>query len=504
MTSIRRHLTIRLALGTFLIAATGLLVIFLYLRFKLLEQFDNALLSRAQTLGSLVRVDDGRLEFELTERSTAEYRLMKRPDYFELWDSGGGVLARSASLATSDLPRAPDGAPRVGRKRFFFLTLPDGRSGRAVECLVEPGREDDAHDTGPAESEAAPSIPLVTLVLATNTTELNKALEHVLVVLLLVMACVSAVTIFTVARFVRRGLGPVRDIGDAVAAIGPENLTRRFETAVLPEELRPIGEKLNELLARLAGAFERERRFTSNVAHELRTPIAELRALAEVTLRWPGDGEATARSFGDVLGIARQMQAMVTALLAIARSESGQHPLTLGPVELAEVVTDAWRPHAAVANTRGLAVDINVKPMSLASDRATLATMLGNLFANAVTYTPTGGRVMCRCEGCDTVEGGRCVVEILNTNNSLGATDLPLLAEPFWRKDAARTDSSNSGLGLTLVATYAKLLDVQFTTSLPTPDVFCARLEIPCAEPPKRQPERMASSDDDVTHGPIR
>jgi signal transduction histidine kinase len=74
------------------------------------------------------------------------------------------------------------------------------------------------------------------------------------------------------------------------------------------------------------------------------------------------------------------------------------------------------------------------------------------------------------------------VLAVLNTNDSLTTKDLPLLTEPFWRKDASRgTSSENAGLGLSLVAAYANLLHATFTTSLRTPDTFAATLELPSA-----------------------
>jgi K+-sensing histidine kinase KdpD len=108
-----------------------------------------------------------------------------------------------------------------------------------------------------------------------------------------------------------------------------------------------------------------------------------------------------------------------------------------------------------------------------------LTVVLRNLFANAVTYAPAGGRVWCEIAARD----GRCVLSVRNTNDSLTDKDLPLLTEPFWRKDAARgaTCNANTGLGLSLVAAYADLLHVRFTTALPTPQTFAATLDIPLA-----------------------
>ncbi len=483
MTSLRVHLTRRIAAGTFLVAASGLLIVFVYLRFELLEQFDNTLISRARTLGSLVRVDNetGGLEFELTERAMAEYRPSRRPDYFQVWDQSGGVVARSTSLQDTDLPRAPADTALDDRKRYFYLTLPDGRAGRAVEFLVDPAHADEQYGVTPAPSDAAPTSPPktgpVTLVLATDLAELNEAFRHTLAVCALVIAAVSVGTMLTVKSMVRRGLRPLQDIGEAVARLGPATLNSRFEVGPLPEELRPISEKLNELLARIEAAFQRERRFTSNVAHELRTPIAELRSLAEVALRWPGDADATRGNSGDVLNVSRQMESVVTALLAIARCQAGQQPLAFRPVPLADVVAEAWRPHAAAARARNLHTRLDdIIPATISSDRTVLAAMLGNLFANAVTYATEGGQVECRGQ---TAEDGRYALQIMNSDESLTEADLRLLTEPFWRKDASRTDSTNSGLGLALVETYARLLQVDFNVALRHQNLFVVTLKLP-------------------------
>ena len=135
------------------------------------------------------------------------------------------------------------------------------------------------------------------------------------------MAILAVLNVIAVFLIVRRSLNPLRTLASCTREIGPDNLHLRLPTNGLPTELTPICSCVNDLLDRLDQAFKRERRFTSDVAHELRTPIAELRALAEVASRYPNDPEFARNALRDAVGVAKQMQSLVTTLLALVRSE---------------------------------------------------------------------------------------------------------------------------------------------------------------------------------------
>jgi len=152
---------------------------------------------------------------------------------------------------------------------------------------------------------------------------------------------------------VRSGLKSLGRLANQAGQITASSLDTRFDLAHVPDELQPIYEKLNDLLGRLDDAFGRERRFTANVAHELRTPVAELRALSEVALRWPGDEKSAAQSFREVSTITRRMESVVTTLLALARSEAGASQATTASVDLSAEAADVWRTFADQANGRG-------------------------------------------------------------------------------------------------------------------------------------------------------
>ena len=221
----------------------------------------------------------------------------------------------------------------------------------------------------------------------------------------------------------------------------------------MPAELRPIAERLNDLLARLDEAFQRERRVTADIAHELRTPIAELRALAEVGLKWPEEA-----AFQDAFQIAQRMETLVTGLLALARHESGKQPVGREPVALANLVDKVWQPIAERARGRQLDVAIEVTG-DWQTDPILLRLIVGNLLANAVEYAPNRGKIR--------VVGNDSLLEISNSTDDLTREDLPHLFERFWRKDVSRTDAGHSGLGLTLARAATAALGLELTAEMP-------------------------------------
>lgn len=473
-------MTVRLVAVTLLLAGGAGASLFAFVRARLVGEFDNALLGEARAMSGAVLIEtDGRLEFDYLPAADPG---SGRVTYFQIRYADGTVFQRSTSLRGRDLsgPAGPSATPR-----FVDLQLPGGPSARGVtfSFVPHPDQED-----GPATHPAALAplaVPRLTLILATERASLDATLRVLGSSLLLAAAALSLGSALAVAWTVRRGLRPLERLADEADAISPASLQHRFSPAGLPDELRPICERLNDLLARLQKAFDRERRFTADVAHELRTPIAELRSLAEVALRWPHDA-SPAQNYGDVLDIARHMEGVVAALLDIARCESGIRRVDARIVEVDELVKEAWRPHESLAAARGLNVCWDLPAAAtVRSDRAMLLGIIGNLLCNAVSHAPSGGRVDCRViRGAGGIE-----LAIANTCNTLCPEDLPHLFEPFWRKDAARSGGEHAGLGLPLVAAYAATLGASLRVQLaPSQDEIRIEMHLPTAKEDKPDP----------------
>jgi signal transduction histidine kinase len=477
--SIQRHLAVRLLVLTFIIMMAAGAGIYLYVRATLWAQFDASLAAKARILSSLMKWEisgsRAQLNFEYPEGSMPEFGRGEHAEYFEFAREGGESIARSPSLGSKG---ALNIAGRSDRPiTFSRLKLPDGRSGRAVVLrYVPPVEYEDFSPTG-IRIPGLQNPPHMVLTLARESREVGGPLEILLSSLLAAAAAMCVSIVAAVLLTINRGLQPLLGVADAAAGINVQNLHYRFSVARMPRELQPICGRLNDLLGRLQTAFVRERRFSADVAHELRTPIAELRAMAEVALKWPADSESAARNAQDTLNIACQMEGVVTSLLALARCEAGAQHIVRESVDLSQALQSAWRPFDGQARDRGLSISFPAGPAgNVSTDKSLLVSVLANLFGNAVKYAPANGRITIEIDR----QTDKQVILVGNSNATLTRDDLPHLFEPFWRKDAARTDGAHAGLGLSLVNAFSRSIGGEVRADLPAPNWFEIRLSVPC------------------------
>ena len=208
---------------------------------------------------------------------------------------------------------------------------------------------------------------------------------------------------------------------------------------------------------RLAVSYEREQQFTADVAHELRTPLSELRSMAEVALKWPDEEEITKDFFQDTLDATMQMQQIVNNLLALARCERGLVSLTYSELNLSDELFAAWQRHEEDADAKQIKlVEEGVENALITSSSAELGLILNNLFSNAIEYSPqeTSIIVTVRRE-----PQGTYALSMKNVSGEkLSSQDLSSLFIRLWRKDLARSSEKHAGLGLSLVKAYAEVL----------------------------------------------
>jgi two-component system sensor histidine kinase QseC len=461
MKSIRRFLVVRQLLAFGLLFGGGAFVLYWVVRAALLAEFDAALQSKAATIRAFTKQTAEGLEWENPVELPTGFSLPAGTDFFQIRLPQGETFRRSTSLGTQNLPAVP---ALSDRPLFRNLTLPNGQPGRMLTLrytpFVDKGEHRPAHVR---ERHPRPDFTPVQadLTVASSRVQLDRSLNFVLGAVTTIGAVFLVGAVLIIGLSLQRGLAPLNRLAAQAEQIDAASLHTRFPTDALPAELRPISQRLNDLLDRLAAAFERERQFSSDIAHELRTPIGELRTLAEVALQWGRDSDPDPSR--ETLAIARQMEGIVNRLFDLARCEQGKLDVRSEPVALAALAQEVWQPLAAGALQKRLTVRFAIPPeLRVHTDPVLLRAILGNLLSNAAEYTPPEGMVSVELGPA----GSRWALQVKNTPCPLTPDDVPHLFERFWRKDPARSSSEHCGLGLAVSRGFAQQLGCCLGASL--------------------------------------
>lgn len=271
--------------------------------------------------------------------------------------------------------------------------------------------------------------------------------------MLLPIAGIAALTVILVLAALRRGLQPLLATNAELARLGADRLVPLNLDGV-PVELQALVETLNDLLLRLAAAFEAQRRFLADAAHELRSPLTAVQLQAQLLAAGRDAGERARASAELGAGIQRASH-LVHQLLQLSRAHAEldapgsalqRRDLALG--ELARAIVGRW---AAQAERQGVDLGAEVVADStVVADAGQLEVLLGNLVENALHHTPRGGVVDVVVERVD----GSPVLAVRDTGCGIPEIERARVFDRFYRGSDARS-RTGSGLGLAIVRTVA-------------------------------------------------
>lgn len=396
-------------------------------------RLDRQLLDRARIVSALLGAPG--TDLAATEL-LPQYGMLSHTDFFVVWDDHGRVLARSESSRDREFappPHAPD-----NQAVHYDVTMPDGHPGRAAAMRTQIS-------VGGATRTAVVAVGQD----RSETEDLERRIHYSLlagVVLTLLLATLLAILA------VRSGLRPLQRMGLRVAALSPEQAPTRAFGDQVPSELRPFARALDSAFERLYGILERERCFARDVAHELRTPLAEMRTTVELARR---DETLAAHPLLATAQLAvERMQRTVDGLLALVRHESGQTDLLPEPVELVALLREQQRSIEAQMQRRALTLSSQLPAEAWTqSDGTLLERIIANLLHNAASYAPQDSVIHVRL-----VHEQGLMLHIGNAAPDLSQADLAHLGERFWRKHPDVDPDGHGGLGLALARALAQAL----------------------------------------------
>ena len=252
-----------------------------------------------------------------------------------------------------------------------------------------------------------------------------------------------------------RALKPLKEMAFAAQAIGAGDLSVRLRVPAARDELSLLANTWNEMLGRLESSVERIRAFTSDASHDLRTPLAAIRASAEIALRRTRDPEQYVSALERIIGQADRATSLVEDLLLLARSDGELRTTVLAGVNLTPIVADAWdslRPRAE-AKSLDFRLDAKPDPILVKGNKDILTRVALALIDNAIKYTDRG-----LVEVQLAANGPLLTLTVRDTGRGISAADLPNIFDRFYRGDKSRNSAGGGfGLGLSIAKESVRL-----------------------------------------------
>jgi signal transduction histidine kinase len=445
--SIRRTLLIRCGIGVGTLLCALSIATYLLVRQSLYREMDLSITQTAALLANQVELENYEVIFEWQEGLGNNDTLILE-GLFQFWDDHTGKTTRSPALRSQDLPKfhGTNGSPLVKN-----ILLPNGSRGRAIGLQIHPF-------VLPQEMEKMQSRGNVvdpkslphTLVVAGDIEPIHRALNQLRYVLLSGTLLTLALGFTLIDHVIRISLRPINELTRQMHDRAEHQLDSALTLpGKLPGELTGLAKNFDSLLARVATTRRRERDFIRHAAHELRTPIAGLRATAELALSQPRDAASYAAYLTTCRQTADELGELVKRLSALARigrlSGSLANPEVLFPNQL---IDECLSPFRSTIENRGIEIIIELSDPDLrfTGDRTLGRIILNNLLDNAACYTPDNGVIRIRCEH----SGNWVQITVSNPAEDL-TEDPERLFEPLFRRENMLHDAgSHLGIGLTL------------------------------------------------------
>ncbi|HEY0635367.1 MAG TPA: ATP-binding protein [Gammaproteobacteria bacterium] len=296
----------------------------------------------------------------------------------------------------------------------------------------------------------------------------NQIALHQVLPLLLALPLLSLL----ISYGIHRALVPLRALTQAVERRAPDSL-EPVTARNIPDEIRPLVTALNQLFTRLAAAFENERRFTADAAHELRTPLAALKVQAQVAQRASSDEQRRTALTRVLQGVDRATH-LIEQLLTLARLDPQVGLTAYESVDLARMVREVVAELQPAATARRIQLTVQGAAQAhLPGQGDSLRILLGNLLDNALRYTPETGQVRLTLTVCEQ----EVVVQIDDSGPGVSAEEREQIFNRFYR---GRDVSANgSGLGLSIVKRIADLHHATLHLERSELGGLCVRLALP-------------------------
>jgi two-component system OmpR family sensor kinase len=239
---------------------------------------------------------------------------------------------------------------------------------------------------------------------------------------------------------------PLVEVSRTAQQIAAGDLSQRIKITETKDELGEVAQVLNETFARLEAAYNRQKQFTADASHELRTPVSLILAHSQGALMQEQSPEDYREALTDISQAAKRMKALIESLLDLARFDEGSELIHREPCDLAVLALDCIALLRPLAEAKRIGLSTNLQPAVCLADRTRLSQVITNLLNNAIHFTPPDGIITIQ-----TRQDAKACFSITDSGPGIAPEQLPYLFERFHRADASRARmTGGTGLGLAI------------------------------------------------------
>ncbi len=426
--SVRLRLTLWYVFLLAIILACFSAGVYIFLRTNLYDDLDDSVRNRAATSLGVVVYQEGRPTLvgqgSFVDPNAGE-------SFVRVFDSAGAVTFDNSAEAgrvivdsnAVDLALRGTSGTRTanaGGEALRVLTVPIQR-GNEISGVLEVGQSQD---------------------------DVSKALRDLLLILAIAYPLTLAVASIGGVFLAGRALSPIDRLTRLAKTITAEDLSARLDLNLPNDEVGRLARTLDDMIAGLEEAFRRQRQFTADASHELRSPLTAIKGQVGLARSKPRDKEAYREVLGIVEDEVDQMVRVVDSLLTLARADASQIAIVPESVDLGDLIGSVVKQMQPAAERKGITVAIEAGPdVTLDGDEDLLIRLLLNLLGNALKFTPDGGRVTL---GWGINDEGQAFW-VRDTGVGIAPEHLDHIFDRFYRVDSARTRSEEgTGLGLSI------------------------------------------------------
>src|SRR5438046_2375557 len=344
------------------------------------------------------------------------------------------------SLPPEIFPRPPASAKAPAGRQDSVSTvggLKDYRRGPKLFSLVTLNEESGSQ--------------LYTLQVAQDRSSDERVERNFAVLFIMVLSGSVLASAFIAVVVTKRSLRPLREMTESVARVGPTHLKERVTPAEWPRELKPLASAFDDMLKRLDDSFTRLSQFSADLAHELRTPIANMIGETQVALARNRTADEYRETIESTVGECERLSRIVDNLLFVARVDAAREPIARKRFDARAAVEKIAEFYQTVADDHNVTINCSGDGQIYA-DPDLFESALGNLLGKALRFTPEHGSIRIAV----SKHNSDFEVAVSDTGSGIAPEHLPRVFDRFYRAESSR-GSAGAALGLALVTSIVDL-----------------------------------------------